>query len=100
MTSQPDALERLERHLGWLLTAGVTTSAVLLTLGLILLIAAPGPWADHLLAAGLLILMATPMLRVVVSIVEYTGMGEWFFVVTTLAVLIELGAGVVYALRR
>ena len=52
MTSQPDALERLERHLGWLLTAGVTTSAVFLTLGLILLMAAPGPWADHLLAAG------------------------------------------------
>ena len=54
----------------------------------------------HILAAGLIILMATPMLRVVVSVIEYVRMGEWFFVLTTLVVLAELGASVFYAMRR
>ena len=42
--------------------------------------------------------MATPMLRVVVSIVEYVRIREWFFVLTTLVVLTELAVGVLYAL--
>ena len=101
MTNDADALDRLERHLGRLLITGVATSAALLTIGLILLIAAPGgAWASHLLAGGLIILMATPILRVVVSIVEYVRMGEWLFVVTTVVVFIELAVGVGYALRR
>ena len=44
--------------------------------------------------------MATPMLRVVVSIVEYVRIREWFFVLTTLIVLTELVGGVLYALHR
>jgi uncharacterized membrane protein len=101
MTDEHDPLERLERQLGWLLTSGVATSAALLSLGLLLLIVAPGgPTSAYLLSAGLLILMSTPMLRVVVSLVEYVRMGEWFFVLTTLVVIVELGVGVLYALRR
>jgi uncharacterized membrane protein len=34
--------------------------------------------------------MATPILRVVVSLVEYARMRDWFFVATTLMVLIVL----------
>jgi uncharacterized membrane protein len=101
MTEEQDPLERLERQLGWLLTSGVATSAALLSLGLLLLIVAPGgPASAHLLSGGLVILMATPMLRVVVSLVEYVRMGEWSFVLITLVVVVELGAGVLYALRR
>jgi uncharacterized membrane protein len=100
MATSDDTLERLERQLGWLLVTGVTASAVCLMAGLVLLFASEGGWADHLLTAGLLILMATPMLRVVVSIVEYVRIREWFFVLTTVVVLAELGIGVLYALHR
>jgi uncharacterized membrane protein len=101
MKNEFEAFARLERHLGRLLVVGVTASAVLLAFGLILLIIAPsGAAAGTLLSAGLMILMATPMLRVVVSAVEYVRMREWFFVLTTLVVLVELAIGVAVALRR
>ncbi len=101
MIDEADAFAGLERQLGRLLTTGVAASAALLFLGLVVFIAAPdGPAAGHLLAGGLVILMATPMLRVVVSMVEYARMGEWSFVLTTLVVFIELGIGVAYALRQ
>jgi hypothetical protein len=39
------------------------------------------------------------MLRVLLSIVEYVRMGDWFFVLTTLAVIAELSVTVLSALR-
>lgn len=96
-----ERLARLERHLGLLLITGVMLSAVALALGLLVLVLAPAsPSAPRLLAAGLMILMATPMLRVVLSIVEYIRMREWSFVATTVVVLTQLAIGVFYALRR
>lgn len=101
MTNELEAFARLERQLGRLLIFGVTTASVLLSFGLLLQIVAPaGDAAGTLLAAGLIMLMATPMLRVIISVVEYAKMGEWFFVLTTLIVLVELSAGVVIALQR
>jgi uncharacterized membrane protein len=43
--------------------------------------------------------MATPILRVVVSIVEYARARDWFFVTTTLAVLGVLLVSIVLALK-
>jgi uncharacterized membrane protein len=101
MTNELEAFARLERQLGRLLMMGLTTASVLLSLGLLLLMATPTSGvAGTLLTAGLMILMGTPMLRVLASIVEYARMGEWFFVVTTLVVFVELAVGVVVALRR
>ena len=101
MMRDAERLAGLERHLGWLLITGVMLSAASLALGLLLLVLAPAsPWPPHLLAAGLMILMATPMLRVVLSMVEYIRMREWFFVATTVVVLTQLAIGVFYALRR
>jgi uncharacterized membrane protein len=86
---------------GVVMIGGVVISAALLTLGLILTMASSGgTWAGHLLAAGLVILMATPIVRVIISMLECVRMGEWFFVFSTIVVLAELGAGVLYALRR
>jgi uncharacterized membrane protein len=94
-------LERLERNLGRLLVAGVALSAVALALGLALQLVEPGSTVSQdLLSAGFMILMATPMLRVIVSVVEYVLMREWFFMATTLVVVAELAAAVVYALHR
>ena len=101
MKAGPEALRRLEHQLGLLLVTGVTTSAVLLAAGVALVLAWPGatlgPW---LLTFGLVILMATPMLRVLVSCAEYVKLKEWFFVATTLIVLAELTMTVIYALTR
>ncbi len=99
MTATPESLSRLERHLGRIFTVGLALTAAALALGLALFLLAPEtPWRT-VLNGGLLILMATPMLRVVVSVVEYVQMQDWFFVVLTVAVLLELSVTVMYALR-
>ncbi|HET7617182.1 MAG TPA: DUF1634 domain-containing protein [Gemmatimonadaceae bacterium] len=101
MTDESSALGSLEVHLGRLLLAGVVSSAICLAAGLaIWLTFGQTIYSRDLLGLGLLLLMATPILRVVVSVVEYVRMRDWFFVVTTLAVLIVLGVTVVYALRQ
>jgi uncharacterized membrane protein len=82
---------RFETLLGRLLLAGVLSSSACLAAGLMLsLIHAAPPIANALLTLGLMLLMATPILRVVVSLVEYARMRDWFFVATTLIVLIVL----------
>jgi uncharacterized membrane protein len=99
MTATPESLSRLERHLGRIFTVGLTLSAAALVVGLMLFLFVPEtPWRTCL-NGGLLILMATPMLRVVVSVVEYVQMKDWFFVFLTVAVLIELSVTVIYALH-
>ena len=93
------SIANLEIHLGRLLNAGVFTSATLLAAGLFLWEATP--WhrsGGTLLTTGLVILMATPILRVLVSVVEYWRMRDWFFVATTLVVLAVLFTTVATAL--
>lgn len=99
MTATP-SVEHLERLLGRLLISGVITSAACLSVGLVWYLADSGSiGADRLLRTGLIALMATPILRVVVSVVEYVRMRDWFFVCTTTIVLVELAWTVFYALR-
>jgi uncharacterized membrane protein len=98
--SEP-ALNRLEIHLGRLLLAGVATAAALLFVGLVLSVVRVAPRAaGDLLNAGLIVLMATPILRVVVSLAEYMRMRDWFFVLITLVVLLVLCASVILALLQ
>jgi hypothetical protein len=98
--------EALEVLLGRVLGAGVRISALLLGAGLALFLAGIAPGAsDVLLHSGLLALMVTPMLRVVISFVEYGRARDWFYVATTGAVLLVLIGTVVvaaleYAARR
>jgi uncharacterized membrane protein len=85
MTDTP--LERLETHLGRLLLGGVVISAACLAVGLVIWMVGGHPTlANGMLATGLVLLMATPILRVVVSLVEYVRMRDWFFVTTTVIV--------------
>ena len=99
MTTQSDALARLEYHVGQAVRrrrdderrgAGPRAGLFLVT--------PDSPATSQLLNAGLLVLMATPMLRVLLSVVEYVRMGDWFFAATTLAVVAELSVAVVSAL--
>jgi uncharacterized membrane protein len=96
-----DLINRLEIHLGRLLFAGVACSATLLLVGLILWMTHAAPAAaPAVLNAGLLVLMATPVLRVLVSLIEYVRMRDWFFVMTTLGVLMVLFVSISLALLR
>ena len=93
------SIDRLETQVGRLLNAGVLTSASLLALGLF--VSEATPWqhpGSTILRIGLIILMATPILRVIVSLIEYWQMRDWFFVATTLAVLAVLLTTVATAL--
>lgn len=89
-------LGRLEAHVGRLLLAGVVASAACLAVGLSLILA--GRSAGPILTTGLVLLMATPILRVIVSIVEYVRMRDWFFVAVTVFVLLVLAGTVLVAL--
>ena len=82
-----ESIDRLEATLGRLLQRGVMSAAACLAAGLAIWMSGRVPGvATVLLTAGLMILMATPILRVVVSLVEYARIRDWFFVSTTLFV--------------
>jgi uncharacterized membrane protein len=89
----------LERTIGAVLRAGVILSSVCLALGLAGEIAegATGV-AGILLHTGIVILLLTPVARVVVSIVQYTLDRDWTFATLTAIVFVELLASAVAAL--
>ena len=98
MTGRDDTLHGLELTLGRLLHAGVVSAAVCLGAGLALwMTLGPSLLSSAALTAGLLILMATPMLRVIVSLVAYIRMRDWFFVATTVTVFVLLAVTVALA---
>jgi len=90
---------RLERMIGRVLRAGVTTSSVCLASGLLWTMAegtsAP---ARLLLQTGIVVLLATPVARVVVSVAEYVVERDWGFATLTAIVLLELLASALAAL--
>ena len=101
MTGGNASLDRLEVHLGRLLAAGVAVSAALLAVGLGMWLFNPNDGgALWLLNAGLIVLMATPIMRVMVSFAEYITMRQWFFAGVTILVLVELSITVLVALSR
>ncbi|HEX7485340.1 MAG TPA: DUF1634 domain-containing protein [Vicinamibacterales bacterium] len=83
--------DRLERWLGKILGWGALTSTGLLASGLLLQLFGVTPGvASALTHAGLVILIATPVARVVASVVEYTLVRDWLFMTLTTVVLIIL----------
>lgn len=72
-------MERLLRLATW-------AAAALLFAGLIAWLAGASP-APVMLHAGLLLLMATPVVRVVMALVEYVKAGDWLFAGLTAVVL-------------
>jgi uncharacterized membrane protein len=93
----PPSTGRLERSLGRVLTAGVLTSTGLLAAGLLLELLGVEPGAASALTkAGLIVLMATPVARVVASVIEYALERDWLFaMLTTTVLLILLGSLIV-----
>jgi uncharacterized membrane protein len=93
-------MTRLEHAIGVVLRAGVTASSLCLAAGLLMSFAGAGAAgaSQLLLHVGILVLLATPAARVVVSFVEYAVARDWTFAALTLIVLGELVASAVAAL--
>jgi uncharacterized membrane protein len=95
---EPEAAGRLEGLIGQVLRWGTVASSVCLAAGLLLVVSGyDAPASRWLLEAGLIALLATPVGRVIVSVIEYFRDGDWVFVALTLIVLAALGASVVAA---
>jgi uncharacterized membrane protein len=86
MRSAP--LDRLERVLGRVLRIGSMLSTSILALGLLVALVAPSSAAGPaVIRAGLLVLLATPVARVVTSVFEYASDRDWLFASLTFVVL-------------
>jgi uncharacterized membrane protein len=92
-------MTRLERTIGAVLRAGVTVSTTCFLLGLVLTFTGIDMLADTLLHLCIVVLLATPVARVLVSTLDYAKQRDWTFVALTLIVLVELMAGAFAALR-
>jgi uncharacterized membrane protein len=96
----PPATDRLERSLGKILAAGVLASTGLLAAGLLLQLVGVGlGTAAALTNAGLIVLMATPVARVAVSVIEYSLERDWLFAMLTTTVLIILLGSLVVSMQ-
>lgn len=90
---------KLERLIGQVLRAGVIASSACLVAGLLLWLATGGGAVpSFLLNAGIVILLATPVARVIVSTSQYVSERDWAFATLTFIVLLELVASAVAAL--
>ena len=89
---------RLEGVISIVLRMGVVTSSVCLGVGLALSLIGAGELSPLMLNVGVIVLLATPVVRVLVSIAEYVSERDWGFVMLTAVVLAELAASAVAAL--
>ena len=91
----------VEDRLLWLVKGAVLASGAALGSGLGLHLArADQPAARSLLAIGLILLMCIPAARVVIATAERVRRRDWYFVVATLVVLVELCLALWFASRR
>ena len=98
MNRERSGLERLERTIGEVLRFGTITSSTMFAVGLLITVMGSQLMvAQLLLGIGLIILLATPPARVVVSVIEYIRERDWTFVVLTLIVLLALAGSVAAA---
>lgn len=92
-------MTRLERSIAAVLRAGVLASSICLAAGLgLTLTGAAHATAGLFLELGILILICTPVARVVISTVEYIAERDWQFATLTAIVLLELIASAIAAL--
>jgi uncharacterized membrane protein len=95
----PSASQRLEHAVGVVLRAGVTASSACLAVGVLWsLVTGESGVARLLLQIGIVVLLMTPVARVVVSIAQYISDRDWTFAALTTIVFIELLASAVAAL--
>lgn len=87
-------LDRLERLVGRVLRVGSVASTSILAVGLAIALLFPSSArAETIIRVGLLVLLLTPVARVVASVFEYTSDRDWLFAgLTSLVLAIVLGS--------
>jgi uncharacterized membrane protein len=95
-----DPTSRLEVLIGRVLKTGAIASAAMLASGLLLQSAMPTVGVGaFLIQVGLVILMATPVARVVTSVIQYIVERDWVFAGLTLTVLIVLLGSLLFGIN-
>jgi uncharacterized membrane protein len=95
-------LDRLEHIVGRVLRIGSVASTSILAVGLATALLSPSlARAETIIRVGLLVLLLTPVARVVASVVEYTNDRDWLFAgLTCLVLVIVLGSLLIGMLGR
>lgn len=97
MTADQDLRERFL----WVVRTMVIAAGVALALGLLFYIRGTNAIAaDGSLRAGLIILMATPVVRILIAVIERLRTRDVFYLVVTATVLFELALTLWYATTR
>ena len=94
--SQEEGLARLEHQIANVLRAGVAVSAVVLTVGLAMSLAG-AQRASKVLDAGVILLIAIPVVRILTSFVDAIRRRDRLLSGATAIVLLILAALLVYA---
>lgn len=87
--------EALETTLARLLRLGSLAAAVLLATGIAIMLTGNAAPATGLISAGLVTLMATPVLRVLTAGLIFLRERDWLFALFCLVVLCTLAVGIV-----
>jgi uncharacterized membrane protein len=86
-------IHSMEIFISWVLRAGVSLSLALLLLGLIFMLSGLEriEFGTKIANAGLVVLIATPIVRVALSVGAFAKQKNWRFTFITLLVLVLLG---------
>lgn len=91
----------LDDRYAWVVNISLIGSSLVLAVGLIVhTVLSHESLAQRILRAGLILLMATPALRIVIAVAERGGRRDVQFVIVTLIVVLELGLTLWYATTR
>ena len=95
-----DDLSTLERLLGRVFRVGTIVSGSMLAVGLVLSFIRPSsPVTAFLLGGGMIVLLVTPVARVLTSFLDYLWMRDWWFALWTGIVLALLASSFITALH-
>ena len=86
----------IELVLARLLRLGSLVAAALLTVGIALMTMGMTVFAPKLITAGLLVLLGTPVMRVVAASIIFTKERDWHFAFFSIVVLCAMAAGVYF----
>jgi uncharacterized membrane protein len=89
-------VEAIELVLARLLRLGSLLAALLLGVGLAAMALGHTAVAPKLITAGLLVLLGTPVMRVVVAAVIFCKQKDWHFALFSLVVLCAIAAGIYF----
>jgi uncharacterized membrane protein len=88
--------EAIELVLARLLRIGSLIAAAMLAAGILAMVLGQTEFAPKLITAGLLVLLCTPVMRVLVAGIIFVREKDWHFAFFSLVVLCALAAGVFF----